>query len=159
GRGVGGGGVAAGGGGWLGTLVILVALARPAAGAPFPAATYDTWIEVKSARFTIYSNAGEPAAVRAARHLERLAEVLRTTTSGLRVDGGPEVCVNLFRDLDSFAADSRKADKAATGWRERSPRLTAGRRSISRSRPTSRLPGSRPARAPMAAGEPCRPMW
>jgi hypothetical protein len=37
-----------------------------------------------------------------ARHLERLADVLRLTTHGLRVDGGREIRVYAFRDLESF---------------------------------------------------------
>jgi hypothetical protein len=70
--------------------------------AALPDAAGDTWVEAKSARFTVYSNAGQQAAVRAARHLERLADVLTSTTQGLRVDGGREVRVYLFRDLNSF---------------------------------------------------------
>jgi hypothetical protein len=67
-----------------------------------PAATQDLWLEARSARFHVYSNADAPVAVRAARHLERLAEVLRLTTSDLRVDGGREIHVYVFRDLPSF---------------------------------------------------------
>ena len=67
-----------------------------------PAATEDRWLEVRTARFQVYSNAEAPVAVEVARHLERLAEVLRLTTSGLRVDGGRGIRVYVFRDLASF---------------------------------------------------------
>ncbi|HXJ68191.1 MAG TPA: hypothetical protein VNM39_04745, partial [Verrucomicrobiae bacterium] len=83
-------------------LVALVVLFAGAARAALPDATRDTWVEAKSERFTVYSNAGEQAATRAVRHLERLAQVLKSTTQGLRVDGEREVRVYLFRDLDSF---------------------------------------------------------
>jgi len=83
-------------------LLILAVLACPVARAALPDATGDSWVEAKSARFTVYSNAGQQAATRAARHLERLADVLQSTTQGLRVDGGREVHVYLFRDLNSF---------------------------------------------------------
>jgi len=86
--------------------VSLVALALAAlcgpARAVLPEATHDDWVEVKSERFTVYSNADEQAAARAARHLEHLAQVLGETTRGLKVDGGREVRVFLFRDLRSF---------------------------------------------------------
>jgi hypothetical protein len=67
-----------------------------------PAATQDLWIEARSARFHVYSNADASVAARAARHLERLAEVLRLGTNRLLVDGGRETHVYVFRDLASF---------------------------------------------------------
>jgi hypothetical protein len=67
-----------------------------------PAATQDLWLEARSARFHVYSNADASVAVRAARHLERLAEVLQLGTSRLLVDGGREIHVYVFRDLPSF---------------------------------------------------------
>ena len=67
-----------------------------------PAATEDPWIEARSARFRVYSNAEAPVAVRAARHLERLAAVLELGTNHLLVDGGWEIHVYVFRDLPSF---------------------------------------------------------
>src|SRR5262245_42443426 len=82
--------------------VALLLAAAPPVRPALPDAAPDTWVEAKSQRFTVYSNAGEQAAVRAVRHLERLAEVLSATTQGLRVDGGREVRVFLFRDLPSF---------------------------------------------------------
>src|SRR5262252_4562789 len=83
-------------------LVVLAILFTGAAHAALPSATHDAWVEAKSERFTVYSNAGEQAATRAVRHLERLAQVLKSTTQGLRVDGARDVRVYLFRDLDSF---------------------------------------------------------
>ena len=79
----------------------LVPAAAPARVA-LPDAATDPWVEARTERFTVYSNAGEPAAARAARHLERLAQVLASTTRGLRVDGGREVRVVVFKDLASF---------------------------------------------------------
>ena len=71
--------------------------------AVLPPAASDEWIEVTTARFHVYSNAGERAASHTARHLERLAEAIQRTTSGLRVDGGRENRVYLFRDRASYA--------------------------------------------------------
>jgi hypothetical protein len=72
-----------------------------AASASLPAATEDPWVEVRTPRFRVLSNAGEPTAIQVAHHLERLAEVLRGTTSGLR-DSGQETRVYVFRDQTSF---------------------------------------------------------
>jgi hypothetical protein len=82
--------------------ILLLAGPSGAHGALPPAATEDRWVEVRTARFRVYTNADAPVAARAARHLERLAEVLSSGTKGLRVDGGREVRLYVFRDLPSF---------------------------------------------------------
>ena len=91
---------------WARALVsVLAVLAAwpPGARAALPAAaTEDPWVEVSTARFRVYSNADEAAASEAARHLERLADAMQHTSLGLRVDGGREVHVYLFRDRASF---------------------------------------------------------
>ena len=92
--------------GRIATLVLVhLALALPQAlgGAVLPgAASQDTWIEARTARFRVLSNDDERPAIHAARHLERLATTLARTTTGLEVDGGREIRVYLFRDLKSF---------------------------------------------------------
>ena len=71
--------------------------------AALPPAASDEWIEVTTTRFHVYSNAGERVASNTARHLERLAEAIQRTTGGLRVDGGRENRVYVFRDRISYA--------------------------------------------------------
>jgi hypothetical protein len=66
------------------------------------AAAEDRWLEVRSARFRILSNADAHVATRVARHLGRLADVLGLTTQGLRVDGEREIRVYVFRDEAAF---------------------------------------------------------
>ena len=84
-------------------LALLSLLTAPPARAELPVATRDRWVETRSERFVVYSNAGERAAEHAVRHLERLAEVLAYTTQGLRFDGGREIRVFVFKDHGSFA--------------------------------------------------------
>lgn len=83
-------------------LLLAAATAARPARAALPPATADAWVEVRSARLHVYSNAGEAVARRAARHLERLADAMERTTSGLKVDGEREVRVYVFKDLASF---------------------------------------------------------
>ena len=82
--------------------LLLLLIVPPAVSSELPAATRDDWVEVRSARFVVCSNAGEPAAARAARHLERLADVIESTSRGLHVDVGHEIRVYVFRNLESF---------------------------------------------------------
>src|SRR5436309_4890329 len=101
----------------IGVVLIgfLVALPGRAAGAPSaspPPIALDPWIEVRSARFRVITNATEPEAQRVARHLERLAETLERTTSGFKVDGGKETRVFLFHDQRSFRLHSPFKDDA-----------------------------------------------
>ena len=89
----------------LGSVACALALhvsPTSAYGALPSAATEDRWLEARTARFRVYSSADASVAAQVARHLERLAEVLRLTTNGLRVDGGREIRVYVFRDLSSF---------------------------------------------------------
>jgi len=75
---------------------------RPARAAErLPRAAEESWVEARSERFVVYSNGGHGMASRAARHLERVVDVLERTTSGLRTRGRL-VRVFVFRDLDSF---------------------------------------------------------
>ena len=83
-------------------ILALGACPGSVAGTRLPAATGDPWLEARTARFRVYTNADASVAVRVARHLERLADVLRLTTRDLHVDGGREVRVYAFRDLESF---------------------------------------------------------
>jgi len=91
-------------------LVAFALLAVAPARAAMPAAAGDTWVEARSPRFHVFSNAGEGAARDAARHLERLADAMARTTVGLRVDGGRDVRVYVFRDLGSFRPYRPDAD-------------------------------------------------
>ena len=94
-----------------------LALSCGSARAALPAAAGEEWVEVRSARFTVYSNAGEQAATRVARHLERLAETIERTTTGFRVDGGRDIRVYVFRDRGSYVPYSpfRETEGAQTG--------------------------------------------
>jgi hypothetical protein len=77
----------------------------PAVHAALPSAANDTWIEIRSRRFRLFSNAGDQAAVNAVRNLERLSEALERRCRW-RVEGGREVHVYLFRDQTSFKSYS-----------------------------------------------------
>jgi len=87
--------------GFIAAVVGLLLATSPRADLP-PTATDDTWIEVRTPRFHVFSNAGPVIATHAARHLERLADAMALTTGGLRVDGGRDVRIYVFRDLGSF---------------------------------------------------------
>lgn len=88
---------------WAATLAVLAALAAPApARAALAPAAQEPWVEARSERFRVFSNGGAAVAERAARRLERLADVLDRTTTGLRTDGRREVRIFVFRDRDSF---------------------------------------------------------
>ncbi len=93
---------------WRGLLLLLPGalvtflLSSAAKPARDPAGRVDNWVEVRSRRFVVYSNAGEWEARKAAQHLERLAQTLERTTSGLRLDGGRDLRIYLFRERDDF---------------------------------------------------------
>lgn len=69
---------------------------------PLPDAATTDWVEARSARFRVYSNGGAGVARSAARHLERLADTIERTTTGLRADDQRMIRVFVFRDYDSF---------------------------------------------------------
>lgn len=70
--------------------------------ASLPPATEDEWVEVTTPRFRLFSNAGPTIAVKAARHLERLADAMQRTTRGMRVDAGRESRAYVFKSWQSF---------------------------------------------------------
>src|SRR5262245_46419414 len=72
-------------------FVAVAALLAGAAHAALPAAVDDPWVEVRTARFRVFSNGGAAMASEAVQQLERLAESMAKTTGGLRVDGTREV--------------------------------------------------------------------
>src|SRR5512142_3244204 len=78
-----------------------LALDAPPARAALPPAATASWYEVRTARFRVLTDGDTTIALRAARHLERLADVLQLWT-GLRVDGPWETRVFVFRDLADF---------------------------------------------------------
>ncbi|MEO5618390.1 MAG: DUF1570 domain-containing protein, partial [Candidatus Eisenbacteria bacterium] len=80
---------------------ILVA-ASACAAAELPAAAGETWTEVRSRRFHVYTQGDDALARRIARHLERLAEALQETTRGFLVDGGRGVSLYVFTHRDAF---------------------------------------------------------
>lgn len=81
---------------------LLLVLGAVPARCALPEAAGEPWVEVRTARFSVYSNAGEAVATRSARHLERLADVIERTTGGLATDGRRLVRVFVFKDRDSF---------------------------------------------------------
>jgi hypothetical protein len=71
--------------------------------APAPVPPVEEWIEVKTARFTIYSNAGSQSARRIGERMETLREALRLLHSGTEVNARRPTDVFVFRDRTSYA--------------------------------------------------------
>jgi tetratricopeptide (TPR) repeat protein len=75
------------------------ALAAPAWALPAP---QDPWIEVHTASFTLYSNAGERKTREIGADLERLRDALSQLASGLTLSSPSPTYIFVFRDAASF---------------------------------------------------------
>ena len=67
-----------------------------------PPATRMDWVEARTVHFRVYSDGGSGLARSVARHLERLAETIERTTTGLKTDGDRPVRVFVFRNYESY---------------------------------------------------------
>jgi len=79
--------------------IALAGLARPALALP-PA--NDPWIELRTASFTIYSNAGEKKSRAVGADLERLRDALAQISPGLTLEAPFPTYIYVFRDAASF---------------------------------------------------------
>jgi len=77
---------------------ILLLLGNPSA----RAVHYETWIEVKSPHYTVYSNAGEHDGRRVALEFEEIRSLFEQSFPKLRVDFGKPVIVFVLKDENSL---------------------------------------------------------
>jgi tetratricopeptide (TPR) repeat protein len=78
-------------------LLLLSVCARP-----LPAASKDTWIEVRSPNFTVISNGGEKEARRIVDQFEQFREVFHNSFPKLRVDLGKPLIIFAVKNEDSL---------------------------------------------------------
>jgi Flp pilus assembly protein TadD len=79
--------------------VLLLALGLPALGLPGP---QEGWITVRTANFTLFSNAGEAKTRGIGADLERLRDALSQLSPGLTLNSPVPTYIFVFRDMASF---------------------------------------------------------
>jgi tetratricopeptide (TPR) repeat protein len=79
-------------------VLLLLVAARPAA-----AQRPDTWVQLTSAHFTVYSDGGEKTAARVAVQFEQIRDVFLKIGGDLRVDPGQPMVILAAKDEKSFA--------------------------------------------------------
>src|SRR6185295_20102702 len=78
--------------------LVLPAIAVPTAALP----RKDEWLEVRSANFTLFSNAGESNTRRIAGDLERLRDALGQLAPGVALSSPTPTYIFVFKDAGSF---------------------------------------------------------
>lgn len=79
--------------------LILMAAAAPARELP---SRKDAWIELRTANFTLFSNAGEKTARRVGTDLERLRDALSQLVPGLSLNSPSPTYIFVFKNAESF---------------------------------------------------------
>lgn len=80
-------------------VLILMAAAAPARALP---SKKDAWIELRTANFTLFSNAGEKTVRRVGADLERLRDALSQLVPGLALNSPSPTYIFVFKNEDSF---------------------------------------------------------
>ena len=91
----------------IGLAVAIVAGAGPALA--LPSAT-DTWLRVDTEHFTLLGNASQRRITAIGQNLERLREVLESTSTGMRMSSALPTTIFVFKNEASFAPYKAGAD-------------------------------------------------